>query len=165
VSRCVSEHPGDLIHLDIKTLGRLDSVNYRFSGYRKGRSKSEGVGWEYVNVGIEDAPRISFTISPRPKGNKFHRFSETAVAYCNSLRVIDIRVMANNGSCYEACTLHDTCKQLGLKYIRSLLVAPKDQWQSWRLHQNHRHRIHPCQSLHLLGPTLSSAPNLAQSVN
>ena len=67
VLRCVSEHPGDLIHLDIKTLGRLDSVDYRFSGYRKGRSKSEGVGWEYVNVGIEDAPHISFTISSPKK--------------------------------------------------------------------------------------------------
>lgn len=111
------------------------------------------------------APDKLHDIFPDQKAINFIAFPEAAVAYCNSLSVTDIRVIANNGSFYEACTLHDTCKQLSLHHIRSIPFTPKDQWQGWRLHQNYRHRKHLCQSRHFLGPTRSIATNLAQSVN
>src|SRR6185312_16127531 len=55
------QHPGELIHLDIKKLGRFDRVGHRITGDRRGQSNSRGVGWEFVHVCIDDASRIAFT--------------------------------------------------------------------------------------------------------
>jgi transposase len=64
VRRYEREHPGDLIHIDIKKLGRIDGVGHRITGDRKGQSwrrgRGEGLGWEFVHVCIDDASRIAF---------------------------------------------------------------------------------------------------------
>ena len=54
------EHPGELIHIDIKKLGRFNHVGHRITGDRRGQSNSRGVGWEYVHVCIDDASRIAY---------------------------------------------------------------------------------------------------------
>src|SRR5204863_6987307 len=63
VRRYEREHPGELIHLDIKKLGRIDGVGHRITGDRRGqsnrRSRGEGLGWEFVHVCIDDASRIA----------------------------------------------------------------------------------------------------------
>ena len=69
VVRYEREHPGELIHLDIKKLGRFEKVGHRITGDRTGQSNSRGtrggrvwgVGWEYVHVCIDDASRIAFS--------------------------------------------------------------------------------------------------------
>jgi transposase len=60
IRRYQREHPGELIHIDIKKLGRFDRVGHRITGDRTGQSNSRGVGWEYVHVCIDDASRIAF---------------------------------------------------------------------------------------------------------
>ena len=55
------DHPGDMIHIDIKKLGRFDKVGHRITGDRTGQSNSRGVGWEFVHVGIDDASRVAFS--------------------------------------------------------------------------------------------------------
>ena len=64
VRRYEREHPGELIHIDIKKLGRIDGVGHRITGDRRGqstaRSRGKGLGWEYVHVCIDDASRIAF---------------------------------------------------------------------------------------------------------
>ncbi len=55
------EHPGELIHLDIKKLGRIGSVGHRITGRQTGVvNRHLGIGWEYVHVCIDDASRIAF---------------------------------------------------------------------------------------------------------
>ena len=58
VRRYEREHPGELIHIDIKKLGRFDRVGHRITGDRRGHSNSRGVGWEFVHVCIDDASRV-----------------------------------------------------------------------------------------------------------
>jgi transposase len=58
VRRYEREHPGELIHIDIKKLGRFNRVGHRITGDRRGQSR--GVGWEYVHVCIDDASRIAY---------------------------------------------------------------------------------------------------------
>src|SRR5690606_7605931 len=55
------DHPGDMIHIDIKKLGRFERVGHRITGDRTGQSNSRGVGWEFVHVCIDDASRVAFS--------------------------------------------------------------------------------------------------------
>ncbi len=55
------ERPGEMIHIDIKKLGKFDQIGHRITGDRKGQSNSRGVGWEYVHVCIDDASRVAFS--------------------------------------------------------------------------------------------------------
>ena len=57
------ERPGELIHIDIKKLGKFDQIGHRITGDRTGQSNSRGVGWEFVHVCVDDASRIAFTRS------------------------------------------------------------------------------------------------------
>lgn len=54
------EHPGELIHIDIRKLGRIDGVGHRISGNRTGQGNKRGTGWEDLHVAIGDASRLAF---------------------------------------------------------------------------------------------------------
>ena len=57
-----NSHPGELIHIDIKKLGRIGSVGHRITGRRTGVvNRHLGIGWEFVHVCIDDASRIAFS--------------------------------------------------------------------------------------------------------
>ena len=102
VRRYEREHPGELIHIDIKKLGRFDRVGHRITGDRQ-KGKSRGVGWEFVHVCIDDASRVAFSqILPDEKKESAVAFLKAAVAYYASLGVTVARVMTDNGSCYRA---------------------------------------------------------------
>ena len=82
VRRYEREHPGELIHIDIKKLGRFDRVGHRITGDRTGQSKRRGVGWEFVHVCIDDASRMAFSqILPDEKKESAVAFLKAAVAY------------------------------------------------------------------------------------
>ena len=55
------EQPGEMIHIDIKKLGKFNQIGHRITGDRTGQSNSRGVGWEYVHVCIDDASRVAFS--------------------------------------------------------------------------------------------------------
>src|SRR5690606_28534668 len=61
VRRYERDHPGELIHIDIKKLGKFNRVGHRITGNRTGQSSSRGIGWEFVHVAIDDASRIAFS--------------------------------------------------------------------------------------------------------
>lgn len=61
VRRYERDHPGELIHIDIKKLGRFDRVGHRITGDRTGQSNARGIGWEFVHVCIDDNSRIAFS--------------------------------------------------------------------------------------------------------
>ncbi len=60
VIRYERREPGEMIHLDIKKLGRFDRIGHRITGERAGQSNSRGIGWEFVHVAIDDASRLAF---------------------------------------------------------------------------------------------------------
>ena len=61
VIRYQRERPGELIHIDIKKLGRIDGIGHRITGDRTGQSNKRGTGWEYVHVAVDDASRLAYT--------------------------------------------------------------------------------------------------------
>ena len=82
------DHPGDMIHLDIKKLGLFSQVGHRITGDRKGQSNGRGIGWEFVHVSIDDASRLAFSqVMPDEKAASAVAFLEAAVAYYQSLGI------------------------------------------------------------------------------
>src|SRR6202045_5391638 len=103
VRRYEREKPGELIHIDLKKLGRFDKIGHRITGDRTGQSNGRGVGWEFVHVCIDDHSRVAFSqILPDEKAESAVPFLKAAVAYYKSLGVTATRVMTDNGSCYKA---------------------------------------------------------------
>src|SRR6476660_6028996 len=86
IRRYERENPGELIHIDIKKLGKFNRIGHRITGDRTGQSNSRGVGWEFVHVAIDDASRIAFSrvMKSERKGCAI-AFLKAAVAYYASL--------------------------------------------------------------------------------
>ena len=136
VRRYEREHPGELIHIDIKKLGRFDRPGHRVTGDRTGHSNSRGIGWEYLHVCIDDHSRVAFSqILPNEKKESAVAFLNAALAYYNSLGVTVSRVMTDNGSCYKAHAFRDACRTLGLKHIRTRPYTPKTNGKAERFIQ------------------------------
>src|SRR5271165_3194615 len=128
--------PGEMIHIDIKKLGRFDKVGHRITGDRTGQSNGRGVGWEYVHVCIDDHSRVAFSqILPNEKAESAVPFLKAAVAYYKSLDVTVTRVMTDNGSCYKAFDFRDACRDLGIKHIRTKPYTPKTNGKAERFIQ------------------------------
>ena len=128
--------PGEIIHIDIKKLGRFDKVGHRITGDRTGQSNSRGVGWEFVHVCIDDHSRVAFsTIQPDEKADSAVAFLKAAVAYYESLGVTVTRVMTDNGSCYKAFAFRDACRDLAIKHIRTKPYTPKTNGKAERFIQ------------------------------
>ena len=104
VRRYEREKPGELIHIDIKKLGRIGSVGHRITGRQTGVvNRHRGIGWEFVHVSIDDASRIAFSqVMKDQKKESAVAFLKAAVAYYASLGVRIERVMTDNGSCYRS---------------------------------------------------------------
>jgi transposase InsO family protein len=136
VRRYEREHPGELIHIDIKKLGKFNQVGHRITGDRRGQSNGRGVGWEFVHVCVDDHSRVAFSqILPDEKAESAVSFLKAAVAYYASLGVTVTRVMTDNGSCYKAFAFRDACRELGLKHIRTRPYTPKTNGKAERFIQ------------------------------
>jgi transposase InsO family protein len=140
VRRYERAHPGELIHLDIKTLGRFEAVGHRITGDRTRQSSRRGngwgAGWEHVHVCIDDASRIAFTdITPDQTAASAVAFLKAAVAYYASLGVTVSRVMTDNGPCYTAGAFREACRELGLRHIRTRPYTPKTNGKAERFIQ------------------------------
>ncbi len=144
VRRYERAHPGELIHIDIKKLGRFDEIGHRITGDRRRQSSRRGVrrgktwgaGWEFVHVAIDDASRLAFSqILPNEKKESAVAFLRAVVAYYESLGVTVARVMTDNGACYKAHAFRDACRDLGLRHIRTRPYTPKTNGKAERFIQ------------------------------
>ena len=136
VRRYERKAPGELLHIDIKKLGRFERTGHRITGDRSGHSNSRGVGWEYVHVCIDDHSRIAFAqILPDERKNSAITFLKAAVAYYKSLGITIERVMTDNGSCYKSHDFRKTCRALKIKHIRTKPYTPKTNGKAERFIQ------------------------------
>jgi transposase InsO family protein len=136
VRRYEREHPGELIHIDIKKLGKFNRIGHRITGDRTGQSKTRGIGWEFVHVCIDDASRLAFSqIRPDERKQSACAFLKAAIAYYASLGVTVERVMTDNGSCYRSRAFAKLCKRLGLKHIRTRPYTPRTNGKAERFIQ------------------------------
>jgi len=137
VRRYERENPGELIHLDIKKLGKIGSVGHRITGRQTGVvNHHHGIGWEFVHVCIDDASRVAFSrVMKDQRKESAVAFLKAAVSYYASLGVKIERVMTDNGSCYRSRAFGRACERLGLKHIFTRPYTPKTNGKAERFIQ------------------------------
>jgi transposase InsO family protein len=136
VRRYEHARPGEMIHMDIKKLGKFNQTGHRITGDRRGQSNHRGVGWEFVHVSIDDHSRIAFAkIMPDEKKRSAIAFLKAALAYYESLGIKVERVMTDNGSCYKSFAFRKACQRLGLRHIRTKPYTPKTNGKAERFIQ------------------------------
>lgn len=136
VRRYEREHPGELIHIDIKKLGKFNKIGHRITGDRTGQSNNRGVGWEFVHVCIDDASRVAFVqVLANQRKEGAVAFLEASVAYYAKLGIRIERVMTDNGSCYRSKTFRAACQRLGLRQIFTKPYTPRTNGKAERFIQ------------------------------
>lgn len=137
VRRYERDRPGEMIHIDIKKLGRFERVGHRITGDRTGQSNSLGVGWEFVHVVIDDNSRIAFAkVMKDEKKESAVVFLEAALAYYKSLGVTVERVMTDNRSCYRSNAFARACAKHKLRHLRTKPYTPKTNGKAERFIQS-----------------------------
>lgn len=125
--------PGDLLHLDIKQLGRFSGVVSRPDGRRRGKHHC---GWEYVHVAIDDHSRIAFTqILPDFTAASAIAFLRAAIAYYASLGISIRRLLTDNGHCYRSRAFHAAVVELGLRHHFTRPYTPRTNGKAERFIQ------------------------------
>ena len=137
IRRYERAHPGELIHIDIKKLGRIGGIGHRITGRQTGVvNRHLGVGWEFVHVCIDDASRVAFSqVMKDQRKESAVAFLETAAAYYMSLGVRLERVMTDNGSCYLSNAFRQACQRLGLKHLKTKPYTPRTNGKAERFIQ------------------------------
>ena len=124
IQRYQRERPGELLHLDVKKLGRIAGlIGHRITGDR-GR-RVEGAGWEYVHVAIDDASRLAYVEVLRDeKGPTSAGFLLRAFAWFRRWGVRVERIMTDNAGAYRARRFQAACAALSLRHLRTRPYRP-----------------------------------------
>lgn len=130
-NRYEKQRPGELVHVDVKKLGRIGAPGHRVSGDR--RSRSRGIGWEYVHVAIDDATRLAYVeVLADEKAATAVGFLRRALAHYAAHGVQVERLMTDNGNAYRS-TIHAlACKTLGVKHLRTRPYRPRTNGKAER---------------------------------
>jgi transposase InsO family protein len=126
--------PGDLLHLDIKKLGRITRPGHRVTGNRA--DHAPGAGWEYVHVAIDDHSRIAFSaIYPDEKRESVIAFLRAALAYYAQLGIHFKAVLTDNGPAYRPYLFAKACREQGLKHRFTRPYTPRTNGKAERFIQ------------------------------
>jgi transposase InsO family protein len=127
--------PGELLHIDIKKLGRIERASHRVTGNR--RDTVDGAGWEFLFVAIDDHARISFTaMHPDECKTSAMRFLRDAVAYYARLGVTVQRLLTDNGSAFRSKAFNAACKELGVRHRYTRPYRPQTNGKAERFIQS-----------------------------
>ncbi|GAA1744829.1 IS481 family transposase [Microcella frigidaquae] len=134
-NRYCRRHAGELIHLDIKTLGRFRRPGKRALGQGADR-RSRKAGWEAVHVAVDDATRLSYVeVLPDQTAATTVGFLHRAIAWFARHGVIVQEVMTDNGSAYVSRLWAATCAEVGLVHIRTRPYRPRTNGKAERFIQ------------------------------
>jgi len=137
VRRYEREHPGELIHIDIKKLGRFNRVGHRITGVIAGDRATAGAWVGNTSTSASTTPLASPYAEIKKSERKASAiaFLKAAVIYYAKLGISIQRVMTDNGSCYKSRAFGRACKRLGLKHIRTRPYTPKTNGKAERFIQ------------------------------
>jgi transposase InsO family protein len=134
VLRYERQVPGELLHMDIKKLGRIVRPGHRVTG--DPRDSVTGAGWEFAHVAIDDHSRAGFVQmhSDERKGSAVD-FLKAAVAHYAALGVKIERLITDNGSAYHSRLFNKTCQALGIKHTFTRPYRPQTNGKAERFIQ------------------------------
>jgi transposase InsO family protein len=137
------ERPGELIHVDVKKLGRIQGgAGKRVTGIQRNPKhthidaagvKRRGIGWEYVHIAIDDCTRLAYAeVLSDEKGRTAVGFLQRAIAFYNSYGITVQGVMTDNGSAYISALHALACRRLHLKHLRTRPRRPQTNGKAER---------------------------------
>jgi transposase InsO family protein len=131
VNRYERKRPGELLHIDVKKLGKIGHAGHRVTGNRRGQAR--GIGWEFVHVCVDDATRLAYVeVLSDEKATTAAGFLRRAVAYYRGHGIQVERVMTDNGGCYRS-TIHAlACKALRIRHLRTKPYRPRTNGKAER---------------------------------
>ena len=136
VRRYEREHPGELLHLDVKKLGRIKGIGHRITGNRRRQAHTRGIGWDFVHVAIDDASRLALaSVAANERGDTASTFLQATVENFRQRGVTIERVMTDNGSAYLSHAFRDTCQRLGIRHLRTKPFTPRTNGKAERFIQ------------------------------
>jgi transposase InsO family protein len=125
---------GDLLHVDIKALGRIAGVGHRIHGDR--RTRVRGIGWEYVHVAVDDHSRVAYVeVLADQLGTSCAAFLQRALVWFAARGVTIRRVMSDNGSGYCSRAFADACAAQTLRHLRTRAYTPRTNGKAERFIQ------------------------------
>jgi transposase InsO family protein len=134
IVRYQRQHPGELLHMDIKKLARIVKPSHRVTGDR--RDETRGAGYEYVHVAIDDASRIAFAqILPDETHHSVRRFLYNALHYFASLGIRVRRLMTDNGSAYRSKYIASDLQTLQIRHLFTKPYTPRTNGKAERFIQ------------------------------
>jgi transposase InsO family protein len=135
VLRYERARPGEMIHLDIKKLGRFDAAGHRVTGDRQlGRSRR--AGWDFLHVCVDDASRLAYTeILPSEGQEDTTGFLKRALAWLGRHGVSVERVMTDNGSAYRSKLFARALADAGARHVRTRPYTPRTNGKAERFIQ------------------------------
>jgi transposase InsO family protein len=126
--------PGDLLHLDIKKLGRFHQPGVRATGDRSHRNPGAGV--ESLHVAIDDHSRLAFaTLFPDEKTPSVLAALHQAVAFYQAHGILIQRVLTDRGSTYRSKLFAASCFQLGIRHLFTRPYRPQTNGKAERFIQ------------------------------
>lgn len=127
-------HAGELLHLDIKKLGRFWRPGHRVTGSRLGRC--DGAGWEHVHVAIDDFSRIAYAeILPDEKGATCAAFLHRACRWFASQGITIKGLLTDNGTGYRSHRFRNACQSATLHHRRTRPYTPRTNGKAERFIQ------------------------------
>jgi transposase InsO family protein len=135
VRRYQRERPGELIHLDIKKLGRFDQPGHRVTGTRIG-CRNRGAGWDFVHVAVDDATRLAYVeVLADERKNTTTGFLLRALRWFRAHGIRAERVMTDNGSAYRSRRFAKALRLLCIRHICTRPYTPKTNGKAERFIQ------------------------------
>lgn len=125
---------GELVHLDVKKLGKIGRVGHRITGDRRARSR--GIGWEFVHVAIDDTSRLAYVeVLEDERGPTATGFLRRAIDFFGSSGVHVQGLLTDNGSCYLSVAFAAGCRELHLAHHRTRPYRPRTNGKAERFIQ------------------------------
>jgi transposase InsO family protein len=128
------DRPGELVHVDVKRLGRFDRPGHRVTRRRSWGSREQG--FEFVHVATDDASRMTYAeILPDERTPSAIAFVSKAVAWFARNGVTVERLMTDNGSAYRSFPFRDFCRSINVRHLRTRPHRPQTNGKVERMIQ------------------------------
>jgi len=125
--------PGELVHIDVKKLGRVSGVGHRVTGSRAVAKRARGAGWEFVHVCVDDCTRLAYVeVLEDERSDAVIAFLRRAVAWLADQGVNVERVMTDNARTYRSHAHAAACHQLGLRHLFTAPYRPRTNGKAER---------------------------------
>ena len=130
------DKPGELIHIDIKKLGRFECVGHRITGDRTGQSSSRGIGWQYLHLSVDDHSRLAYSeIHPDEQRGSCLAFLFNSLRFFRRHGIRVERVMTDNGAAFRSKGYAIALRRLGIAHKRTWPYTPKTDGKAERFVQ------------------------------